>query len=217
MCDGECTTSGEQLDSLDGASGLPSFRSEDKDIRAHPSFVRAATVKKLQTATDESVADRTFVMAPLHAGTALSGVDVACADFEGGGWVPIEKFLTAAPKNLLRYFYALPGLLSQLCLGRNYRGINAIKEVLPYETVLAVMKARALPGILRSRFTELMRNLHVDCDPLETISVPVFTRVWRDVALSISCAPAALVSRFEGLQVSCHLHYSTTYLIAQTL
>ncbi len=140
-------------------------------------------------------------MSSVHTGAPLCALEVSCTDFEGGKWVPMEQFLTAAPANLLRYFYALPGLLSKLCLGRNYRGINALKDVLPYTTILTLIKAESLPGVLRARFTELLLHLHVDCDPLEVIHAPVFTRVWRDVSLRILCAAPEVLGRFEGLQV----------------
>ncbi len=122
-----------------------------------------------------------------------------------------------------RYFIALPTLLAELCLGRNYSAINVLETLYPQVCVLEggaglkplysynggisiaqplllkLIGAKTLPGILRAGFAKLCLHLHIDRAPMSALDIPNYTRTWDSIALKVCTTPArGTVARVRG-------------------
>jgi hypothetical protein len=63
------------------------------------------------------------------------------------------------------YFRQLLDLMSDLSLGRNYKAINLIEKLYPYDAVFSGLVSTDLPYPLRSAFCKLMLAVHVNREP----------------------------------------------------
>jgi hypothetical protein len=133
--------------------------------------------------------------------TPLSvAVEVACVGYDDGSWVFLQVFLERASAAQCGIATAFAGLCAQLCFKRNYNAIRLLRPMLPYEVVMAVATAPALPCALRVAFCRLLRNLYLDCDPMSPMQLPILTRVWSDVELKLPCAPAPQRAQFQAMR-----------------
>lgn len=82
---------------------------------------------------------------------------------------------------IFNYFKALINLNAELCLERNYRGINSIVNVYTLDQVYHCTVNENVHLLLRASFGKLLHHLHIDKDPLEEISVPNLARMWPDI------------------------------------
>lgn len=106
------------------------------------------------------------------------GVMLSAGWWREGALVPIEEFCSAAGAELQLFLTALAELFVQLCLGRNYNGINATVSLMPLDAVTALVACETLPRRLRAAFTALVRHVYVDCEPFVELRLPQRTRIW---------------------------------------
>lgn len=90
---------------------------------------------------------------------------------------------------IFNYFKALINLNAEMCLQRNYRGINTLVAVYPLDQVYASTVNENIHFLLRAAFAKFLLHLHIDKDPLEQISVPNFARIWPDIVSGHSKVP----------------------------
>jgi hypothetical protein len=83
--------------------------------------------------------------------------------------------------NMYNYFQSLIRLFSEICLQRNYKGINPLKKQYPLNMVIDCMLNDKILYPLRCEFAKLLLNLHLDVDPYEELAVPVKSRIWEDI------------------------------------
>jgi len=82
---------------------------------------------------------------------------------------------------LYNYFQSLINLMANVCMERNYKGINALTSIYTLDMVIDCTLSEKIPFALRAKFARLLVSLHMDKDPLEALNVPILTRVWDDV------------------------------------
>ncbi len=82
---------------------------------------------------------------------------------------------------IFNYFKALITLNAEMCLQRNYRGINLLETVYPLEQVYHCTINENVHLLLRASFAKFFLHLHIDKDPLEQITVPNLARMWPDI------------------------------------
>ena len=82
---------------------------------------------------------------------------------------------------LYNYFQSLIKLSASICFMRNYKSIQALEEVFTIDQVIDCVLNEKMPSLLRASFCDLLITLHLDKDPLETLVVPIMTRVWDDI------------------------------------
>ena len=82
---------------------------------------------------------------------------------------------------IFNYFKALINLNAEMCLQRNYRGINSLVEVYPLEQIYYCTVNENVHLLLRAAFAKFLLHLHIDKDPLEEITVPNLARMWPDI------------------------------------
>ena len=82
---------------------------------------------------------------------------------------------------MFKYFKALINLNAEMCLQRNYRGINPLREAYPLDQILACTINEKIDILLRASFAKFLLHLHIDKDPLENITVPNLARIWPDI------------------------------------
>jgi len=91
------------------------------------------------------------------------------------------------------YFKALINLNAEMCLQRNYRGINPLEQLYPVDQVFGCAVNENIHLLLRASFTKLLLHLHIDKDPLENITVPNLARVWPDIVNGQTTLPRSKV------------------------
>lgn len=100
-------------------------------------------------------------------------------------YIKVEDFYEMSLKRddlrLFNYFKALINLAAEMCLQRNYKGINILEKLYDLPQVLDCALSSKIPLKLRAKFAKLLLHLHIDKDPLENITIPVLTRVWQEV------------------------------------
>ncbi len=67
---------------------------------------------------------------------------------------------------LYEYFVASLDLVAELCLDRNYKGINELEPIFPIEIVYNCMNNPEYEPRLRAGFAKVFLYLHVDRSPL---------------------------------------------------
>jgi hypothetical protein len=189
-----------------------------EDAQSQRSYDSRASLLKAQStsgmfgwhgAKSQSAATSTENAASARAQVAVSttvepvmpvAVEVSCVGFEGGTWLPLQSFLERASAAQRGIATAFARLCAQLCFKRNYNAIRVLRPMLPYDVVMAVATAHALPCALRAAFCRLLRNLYLDCDPMSPMQLPILTRVWNDIALKLPCAPAPQIAQFQTMR-----------------
>lgn len=68
-----------------------------------------------------------------------------------------------------------------MCLDRNYAGIRPLETLYSVDFILDCFLNESIPFKLRGYFAKTLLSLHIDKDPLEEISLPTLTRVWKDI------------------------------------
>jgi inositol 1,4,5-triphosphate receptor type 1 len=95
---------------------------------------------------------------------------------------------------IFSYFKALINLNAEMCLQRNYRGINLLADVYPIEQVYYCTVNENVHLLLRASFAKLLLHLHIDKDPLEEITVPNLARMWPDIVYARTQLPRSRVT-----------------------
>ena len=65
-----------------------------------------------------------------------------------------------------------------MCFQRNYKGIHPCTELYPLDFCIDSFFNSRVPLILRANLAKIVLAVHLDKDPLETLNLPVLTRVW---------------------------------------
>jgi hypothetical protein len=73
------------------------------------------------------------------------------------------------------------GLLSDLCLGRNYRAINQLQDLFPSRICFKIVSGTEYNEQLRGVFTKLITTLIVDKAPWKVMALPDKLRIWTDL------------------------------------
>ncbi len=94
---------------------------------------------------------------------------------------------------IFNYFKALINLNAEMCLQRNYRGINLLVDVYPLEQVYYCTVNENVHLLLRASFAKFLLHLHIDKDPLEEITVPNLARMWPDIVFGRTQLPKSRV------------------------
>jgi inositol 1,4,5-triphosphate receptor type 1 len=95
---------------------------------------------------------------------------------------------------IFNYFKALINLNAEMCLQRNYRGINSLDSVYPLEQVYHCTVNENVHLLLRASFAKFLLHLHIDKDPLENITVPNLARMWPDIVNNRTQLPKSRVA-----------------------
>jgi inositol 1,4,5-triphosphate receptor type 1 len=95
---------------------------------------------------------------------------------------------------IFNYFKALINLNAEMCLQRNYRGINLLESVYTLDQVYQCTINESVHLLLRASFAKFLLHLHIDKDPLEQITVPNLARMWPDIVFHRSQLPHSRVS-----------------------
>ena len=82
---------------------------------------------------------------------------------------------------LYNYFEAVVDLVSLMCLQRNYKGINLLEVVYTLDFATDCFLNTNISFKMRANLAKVLVSLHIDKDPLETLNVPILTRVWQEV------------------------------------
>ena len=88
------------------------------------------------------------------------------------------------------YFTAQLILAAEMCLGRNYVAMKWIENLLPYETLITMIKMD-IDETLRAAAVKLVIRLYVDRDPQVLAVIPALSRSW------------SLISKHEVPQLPC--------------
>ena len=83
---------------------------------------------------------------------------------------------------LYSYFKVTINLVSLMCRERNYPGIEKCVEMYPLDFTIDCFLNENIDYQLRSNFARTLIAVHIDKDPLEVINLPIFTRVWEEIA-----------------------------------
>lgn len=94
---------------------------------------------------------------------------------------------------IFNYFKALINLNAEMCLQRNYRGINPLVLIYPLEQVISCTINDNVHLLLRASFAKFLLHLHIDKDPLEDITVPNLARMWPDIVSKSTKLPKSRV------------------------
>ena len=94
---------------------------------------------------------------------------------------------------IFNYFKALINLNAEMCLQRNYRGINPLVSVYTIDQVYHCTVNENVHLLLRASFGKLLLHLHIDKDPLEKIVIPNLARMWPDIVFSRTKLPKSRV------------------------
>lgn len=95
--------------------------------------------------------------------------------------------------NMYNYFQALIRLFSEICLQRNYKGINPLKKSYPIGMVIDCTLNPKIKYPLRCEFAKLLLNLHLDVDPYQELAVPVKSRIWNEIGADRKKLPQSQV------------------------
>lgn len=68
-----------------------------------------------------------------------------------------------------------------MCLNKNYKGIIPLSEQYPLDFTIDCFLNEKISYKMRANFAKLLMTLHIEKDPLETITVPTLARVWSDI------------------------------------
>jgi hypothetical protein len=82
---------------------------------------------------------------------------------------------------IFNYFKAVININAEMCLQRNYRGINVLESIYPVDQVYTCTTNDSIHLLLRASFAKLFLYLHVDRDPFENVTVPILARTWPDI------------------------------------
>ncbi|EGD76540.1 type I inositol triphosphate receptor [Salpingoeca rosetta] len=118
-------------------------------------------------------------------------------------------------KRLLEMYRAQLDLFAQMCMDRQYMGINKMRHKLPIELILSCMSDVKLPDGLRASFCRLMLHLHVDAEPQENVTPINYARLWKDIPTSLSVNSYSYrsdVHEANSLQFRSTMQFVTEYL-----
>ena len=79
------------------------------------------------------------------------------------------------------YYTAQLLLAAEMCLGRNYVAMKHIENMLPYETLVTMIKMD-IDETLRAAAVKLIMRLYVDRDPQVLTVIPILSRSWSDIS-----------------------------------
>ena len=92
-----------------------------------------------------------------------------------------EQKIKQFKNNVGAYVVAQIGLLSEMCLDRNYTVISQLREMYSFDLLLAIIRKRSTPSVLKAASVQLLLNLYIDCDPQTSFTLPRLTKTWSEV------------------------------------
>jgi hypothetical protein len=92
----------------------------------------------------------------------------------------IERFNVEGNSNpsMFEYFVSFTFLLGDLCLKRNYKAIETLQSMIPFEICYNLVTNDVYPIEIRESFTYLMTTLWVDVAPLQKVLIPNHIKFW---------------------------------------
>eukprot|EP00055_Hartaetosiga_balthica_P018162 m.129598 g.129598 ORF g.129598 m.129598 type:complete len:2620 (+) comp9461_c1_seq6:133-7992(+) len=120
-----------------------------------------------------------------------------------------------AYRPLLQMYQAQLDLYSQMCLDRQYMGINKLRMTLSIDLILNCISDARLPDAIRASFCRLMLHLYVDAEPQETVTPINFARLWKDIPSQMSVH--SYTYRSEAHESNSVQFRSTMQFVAQYL
>eukprot|EP00056_Hartaetosiga_gracilis_P007617 m.110530 g.110530 ORF g.110530 m.110530 type:complete len:2634 (+) comp12749_c0_seq1:91-7992(+) len=116
---------------------------------------------------------------------------------------------------LLQMYKAQLDLYSQMCLDRQYMGINKLRMTLSIDLILNCISDARLPDSIRASFCRLMLHLYVDAEPQETVTPINYARLWKDIPSQMSVH--SYTYRSEAHESNSVQFRSTMQFVAQYL
>lgn len=110
---------------------------------------------------------------------------------------------------IFNYFKAVININAEMCLQRNYRGINPLESIYPIDQVYACTVNDNIHLLLRAAFAKFFLYLHVDRDPMENITIPNLARVWPDIVSGLTQLPRSKVP--VGAKLMQLKHFASTF------
>ena len=124
-------------------------------------------------------------------------------------------FFVPTLEDLADYFVAQLRLFTEMCVGRNYLAINAIKKRVSCEAMFRCVRNASFPDPVRAQFCRLLNAMYLNVMPQVGIPVCIRTRAWRDV---VNNEQAALPQARDVVPFNMQLRdYISAYLIESSL
>lgn len=92
-----------------------------------------------------------------------------------GRWEDLETFVSninMRTSGFYPYLISMITLLSDICFGRNYKGIEVLQEIYPINLCLTILMDETCPLQMREVFGKLMSNLWINVSPFYKIQLP---------------------------------------------
>lgn len=93
-------------------------------------------------------------------------------------------------RNYYIFYLNLIGLFSDVCMGRNYKAIDILKEWFSLDVVLEVIVNPVHPAKLRKEFVNLLDKLYLDVFPFQEMQIPYLVREFQNIkadTLTLPC------------------------------
>ncbi|RHY49401.1 hypothetical protein DYB34_004874 [Aphanomyces astaci] len=134
---------------------------------------------------------------PTHTNT----FEVCLPTRRGNEWKPLKDFYDEYYKSNLHttlapYFYGLLQLYVALCMDRNYKCIEILKDKFPRKCLLACVQDVKLARSIRAVLMNLLLVIHIDCDPQTVVASPNYTRIWKDTAMTMIQIPQVDTTKY---------------------
>ena len=123
-----------------------------------------------------------------------------CYNYRSEEWVGLTKQDGSNPdsdSSGLDYFIAFTYLLGDLCKNRNYKAIEIVKTLIPYNLCHILVTSDTYSTRLRQAFSYLMIVLWVDVYPFEQIPIPSSIKFWEKPNLDRRKGSSALEKKAE--------------------
>jgi hypothetical protein len=90
-----------------------------------------------------------------------------------------EVVITAFVGNsIFDYFVSFTFLLGDLCLKRNYKAIECLQKLIPYEICYSIITKENYSISIKEAFTYLITTLWVDVAPFQKVLIPNHIKFW---------------------------------------
>lgn len=160
-------------------------------IEAHQNIIvsrlfRNLSAERRASATSESRNGLvvTFHVVDTPASGGDVGVEVAMSGLGDGAPIPLEAFYARAAADSIEYVEALPLLFQFVCLGKNYKSIDSVSALVPYDAACRVVMRLRQHTAFRARLLRYIEHCFVRCEPFMEKTMPVYTRILTDGAVA---------------------------------
>lgn len=102
-------------------------------------------------------------------------------DLNSDVWISINNLKKdTSNTSIYDYFICFTLLLGDLCAKRNYKAIETLQSLIPYEICYNLVTNNMYPISIREVFCYLMMNLWLDVAPLQKVIVPNPVKFWNE-------------------------------------